>query len=40
MTADFGSGTGAEKVIVINLFKDLLNASSSPRYKMHCVYRL
>ena len=38
--AAFSSGTAAERVIVINLLKELLNTSSMPRYKMLCVYRL
>ena len=40
ITAAFGSGTGGDKVTVINLFKKLLNTPSIPRYKMLCVYRL
>jgi hypothetical protein len=39
-SATFGCGTNADKVIVMNLLKELLSIPSIPRYKMVCVYRL
>jgi hypothetical protein len=40
ITAAFGSGTGAEKVTVIDVLKKLLNTPSIARYKLLCDYRL